>query len=200
MESHPETITFCPDGVSLLTGSIDGFIEIWDFSSCKLRTDLEYQAKEELMMQDHSEAVLCCCFSTNNEIIASGSQAGNIKVFKITTGICLRKFQSAHSKGITSVSFAKDGTQLLTTSFDCTARIHGLKSGKTIKEFSGHASYVNCGLYTRDGSQIITGSSDGTCKVWDVKTTECVATYRYVLLLTFTDPTAAVDQSGNDHE
>ena len=38
-------------------------------------------------------------------------------------------------QGITSITFARDGTQLLTTSFDHTARIHGLKSGKTLKEF-----------------------------------------------------------------
>jgi WD40 repeat protein len=39
------------------------------------------------------------------------------------------------TKGVTSVTFARDGTQVLTTSFDHTARIHGLKSGKTLKEF-----------------------------------------------------------------
>jgi hypothetical protein len=44
-------------------------------------------------------------------------------------------FSGLFIQGITSVSFARDGTQLLTTSFDHTARIHGLKSGKTLKEF-----------------------------------------------------------------
>ena len=36
-----------------------------------------------------------------------------------------------------------------------TVRIHGLKSGKTLKEFRGHSSYVNCVTYTPDGHQVL---------------------------------------------
>ena len=176
IESHPESIIFAPDGISLVTGSVDGFIEVWDFENCTLRMDLEYQAKEELMM--HEEAVLCASFGQSGELLATGSQGGKVKVWRLSSGVCLRNFNQAHTQGVTSVSFSKDGTQILTSSFDCTARIHGLKSGKTIKEFNGHTSYVNCATYTHDGSQIITGSSDSTCRVWDVKTTECLNTYR----------------------
>ena len=41
-EAHPESAAFSPDGLSLVLGSVDGFVEIWDPDSCKLRTDLEY--------------------------------------------------------------------------------------------------------------------------------------------------------------
>jgi hypothetical protein len=34
-------------------------------------------------------------------------------------------------------------------------RIHGLKSGKTLKEFRGHTSFVNEVIYTVDGHSII---------------------------------------------
>ncbi len=45
------------------------------------------------------------------------------------------------------------------------SRIHGLKSGKTLKEFRGHSSYVNDAIFTSDGGRVITASSDGTVKV-----------------------------------
>lgn len=44
-------------------------------------------------------------------------------------------------------------------------RIHGMKSGKILKEFRGHSSYVNDAIFTADGSRVITASSDCTVKV-----------------------------------
>lgn len=38
------------------------------------------------------------------------------------TGHCFRRLECAHFKGVTSVVFSRDGTQLLSTSFDGTAR------------------------------------------------------------------------------
>jgi len=175
VESHPETILFSPDGQSLVTGSADGFVEVWDFDNCRLRKDLEYQAKDDLMMHD-GEPILCSSFSRDSEYLATGSRDGQVKVWKISTGICLRKFPKAHTQGITAVSFSRDGTQILTASFDNTTRLHGLKSGKTLKEFRGHTSYVNTAIYTRDNSKVITASSDGSVIVFDAKTTEQINT------------------------
>ena len=132
-DSSAESILFSPDGQSLITGSIDGFIEAWDFESQKLRQDLEYQARGEFLMQEG--AVQCCTFSKDSDHLATGSQTGQIKIWKLSSGLCLRKFNQAHPLGITSLSFARDSTQILSTSYDHTARIHGLKSGKTLKEF-----------------------------------------------------------------
>ncbi len=79
-----------------------------------------------------------------------------VRVWKISTGQCLRKFEKAHSKGITSLMFSKDNSQVLSGSFDATARVHGLKSGKTLKELRGHSSYVNTAIFTVDGHNILT--------------------------------------------
>lgn len=57
-------------------------------------------------------------------------------------------------------------------------RIHGLKSGKLIKEFVGHSSFVNDAIYSIDSHNIISGSSDGTVKIWNFKTTECINTFK----------------------
>ncbi|MQL95253.1 hypothetical protein Taro_027918 [Colocasia esculenta] len=56
--------------------------------------------------------------------------------------------------------------------------IHGLKSGKLLKEFRGHTSFVNNAIFTSDGGRVITASSDYTVKVWDVKTTDCLHTFK----------------------
>ena len=42
---------------------------------------------------------------------------------------------------VTCLQFSKDNSQLLSASFDMTVRVHGLKSGKTLKEFRGHTRF-----------------------------------------------------------
>jgi WD40 repeat-containing protein SMU1 len=176
-DSHPETVLFSPDNLSLATGSVDGFIEIWDYDTCRLRKDLDYQAKEELMMHE-DEPIICSTFNREGELLATGGRDGKVKVWKVSTGVCLRKFTKAHSQGVTCLSFSRDSSHLLTGSFDTLARVHGLKSGKILKEFRGHTSIVNAALYTKDNSNIVTGSSDGTVRLWDARTTECLFNFR----------------------
>uniref|UniRef100_A0AAY5K8J3 WD40 repeat-containing protein SMU1 n=1 Tax=Esox lucius TaxID=8010 RepID=A0AAY5K8J3_ESOLU len=67
--------------------------------------------------------------------------------------------------------FSPDGQYLVTG-------VHGLKSGKSLKEFRGHSSFVNEATFTPDGHHIISASSDGTVKVWNMKTTECTNTFK----------------------
>lgn len=79
---------------------------------------------------------------------------------------------------MTCLQFARDGSQLLSASFDKSVRIHGLKSGKLLKELRGHTSFVNEAVFTPDGHGVLSASSDGTVRVWALRSGECVAVLR----------------------
>lgn len=85
-ESYVMSKYICDDkdaqkGVCLVTGSSDGFVEIWDSESkyTDLRLDLDYQQKDELMC--HSDvSVMALATSRDGNMLASGDSMGTIKV------------------------------------------------------------------------------------------------------------------------
>ena len=79
--SHAIVAAFTPDGTSLLSGSSDGFVEVWDVATCRLRRDLSYQAApddERFMM--HNEAIHALALSRDGDLVVSGCLGGKIKV------------------------------------------------------------------------------------------------------------------------
>lgn len=150
------------------------FVEVWDYLSGKLRTDLKYQADEDLM--SHEGAVTCMAFSREGELLATGSVDKKVKVWRIRSGKVLRRFELM--KAPTCVEFSRDGSQVLVGFPDGVLRLMGMKSGKLLKEFHGHSSSVNDVVFIGDGSTMLSASGDGTMRLWSVKSCQTLKLIR----------------------
>jgi WD40 repeat protein len=74
-----------------------------------------------------------------------------------------------HTGYLNSAVFSPDGSLILTSSVDKTARIWEASSGKLLNTLEGYLSYVNSAVFSPDGSKILTASNDNNALTWDTK-------------------------------
>jgi WD40 repeat protein len=79
-------------------------------------------------------------------------------------------FGDGWGASVRSVSFSPDGTLIVTSSDDNTAKVWDAKTGARLHELRGHADSVRTASFSPDGNRIVTASHDHTAKVWDVAT------------------------------
>ncbi|QDV51132.1 protein kinase domain-containing protein [Gimesia fumaroli] len=160
------------DGSHFVTGGKDGFARLWDRASGKM-----------LAQFDHNKnPVLAVALSPDGKTLATGSEdrKGFIKLWDLETHLQIQRtfqdpqqkmpFDKGHTEGILSISYSKDGTRLLTSSYDKTARLWDVASGQQLRRFWGHNWWVWDANFSTDERRIVTASQDGTAVIWSVET------------------------------
>lgn len=71
---------------------------------------------------------------------------------------------------IHSITLNSDGTRLAMGSYNNTAKVWDIKTGKILGEFKGHSGWVSAVALSADGTKLATGSYDKTVKLWDIGT------------------------------
>ncbi len=78
--------------------------------------------------------------------------------------------QLGHSQAVASVAFSPDGKTALSGSFDHTARLWDLATGREIRKLEGHSKEVTSVAFSPDGKTALSGSADCTVRLWDLAT------------------------------
>ncbi len=128
-----------------------------------------FDVKEHNRLVKHSSFVHSVSFSSDGQILASGSKDKTIKLWDVKTGKELRTL-SGHGDGVSSVSFSSDGQILASGSKDKTIKLWDVKTGKELRTLKGHSDGVISVSFSPDGHTLASGSKDKTIKLWDVKT------------------------------
>jgi WD40 repeat protein len=94
----------------------------------------------------------------------------------VLDAVLLRHILRMHQDRLAAIAFSPDGEAVLTGSYDATARLWDVRTGKQSGVLTGHTDHVVCVAWSPDGSLLATGSWDGTARIWSLATNDCVAT------------------------
>jgi WD40 repeat protein/serine/threonine protein kinase len=141
----------------------------WDATVRVYQSDWEAPPRE---LAHGGSEVSAIAFSPNGKLLATGSDdpAAPLQLWDLTTG--QSRAVMGPTDDVLSVAFSSDGTRLLAASYDQTARLFDVASGRELRVLRGHSWWVWHASFSKDNTQIVTASQDGTVIVWNAETGE----------------------------
>ena len=116
-----ESVAISPDGKTIVSGSYNNTIKIWDIQSGECLNTL----------YGYSSWVQSVAISPDGKTIVSGSSDETIKIWDNQSGECLNTLEG-HSGYVSSVAISPDGKTIVSGSGNGTIKIWDIKSGKLI--------------------------------------------------------------------
>ena len=156
------SVTFSPDGKTLLSSARDSTIKVWDVPTGKLVRTLT---------EGLAGGVYSTAYSSDGKLIASGSGDGKIILWDAATFAPIRTL-AGHTGPVREVAFSPDDKTLASASEDKTFRLWEVASGEEKVKRTDHTNQVKAVVYYPDGKTIATASSDKTLRLWDAGTGE----------------------------
>jgi WD40 repeat protein len=165
VRNRVECVALDPDAKTLVTGSRDGIARSWSIESGKLIAEHKLDAP--------GSYVACVAVSPiQRDWVAVGGNAPGawLRLWNMKTGQV--RILDSHQATVASVVFSRDGKRLLTGSFDNTAMLWDVASGKMVRTFRGHDWHVWQAAFSPDEKTVVTASRDGTARLWNAATGE----------------------------
>ncbi len=137
---------------------------------------LAFGQNAELVLQmGHSSSISSVAFSSDGELLASGSADGTIKIWDVAHGQLLRTL-SGQGGGVSSVAWSLDGKQLVSGSYDKILKVWDVARGELKHTLSGHEDWIYSVAWSPNGKMLASGSGDGTVRIWDMRRRELLHT------------------------
>lgn len=108
---------------------------------------------------------LDCSISLSTNGLYAMSASGQVALWELATGKCLRTFIDPGDY-LTSISFSADNHYFLTGGRSGSAKLWEVSTGRILHTFDSHLGKVNSVCLSLDGRYAISGSDDATIKLW----------------------------------
>jgi WD40 repeat protein len=161
-----------PDGSHAVSASWDHTLRLWDIGT----------GAEVRRFEGHTEKA--SGLAAWGPYLLSGGMDGTVRLWEIATGKEVRRFEG-HPGGVHAVAFSPDGRYALSgdsyrerggvqdlTSADCSVRLWEVATGREVRRFTGHKSFIHSVAFSPDGRRALSGSLDLCACLWDVSTGE----------------------------
>jgi WD40 repeat protein len=136
---------------------------------------LRLAAEANGLIQSRGSPELAALLSIRSALTQASPQGDAVLEATATLGYPLKQFVG-HTDGVPAVAFSPDGKQVLTGSYDKTARLWDAATGALIRTFAGHTLGVRAVAFSPDGKHVLTGSGDSTMRLWNTQSGELVLT------------------------
>ena len=167
----PQAVAFSPNGHTLISGGLAGFIDIWDVARRQCVASIAA----------HSARVVSVAISPDGTVAATGSTDSTIKLWNLKTGRWLATLKG-HKRPVWAVAFSPDGQTLASGSGDHSVRLWNASARRevaTLRIFTssnlGVPEEIGFLNFSPDGNTLAAVTHRGILKLFRAATTNEMA-------------------------
>jgi serine/threonine protein kinase len=151
-------IDFCDGGRSVVSGSADRTLRLWDVGT----------GQEKLRFGETRHEVGCLAVVPSTGIVLAG-QGVTVRGYEVGTGREVYTL-TGHNDAVRCVAISGDGKRAASGGDDRTVRVWDLARGREIHRFTRHRAGVTGVALSADGKVILSGARDQTLRLWEAGT------------------------------
>jgi WD40 repeat protein/serine/threonine protein kinase len=158
-------LAYSPDGMTLLTGTQDHQLRLWDVESGALIREFV----------GHDGAIMDIVFSSDGQQAVTGALDGAIILWDVQSGEELKRFVAANGD-VRGVDMSRDGARILAGG-RLQMTLWDVETGETLMTFDDGLSSITDVDLSPSANTVLSGFADGRIVLWSVSSGQSLLTY-----------------------
>lgn len=154
------TIGFSPDGKTILTGGINGFVHRWRHG---IDAKHLYRGPNQSFPPEFRSLIRASVYAPDGSCVGTAHDDGTARIYLEKAKLKHRLM--GHEGGATCVAFTPDSKYIVSGGNDKTIRVWDIAAGQLLWEIAGHSAAVTRVLAPTPDT-VVSASADGTIRLW----------------------------------